>query len=154
MVDHRMKLAVIIVNYRSANLVVQCLESLLKQIAGINARVVVVDNCSQDNSITILKDWIVGHDDGNLVQLVESKVNGGFSAGNNIGIRAVNADYYLLLNSDTIVRPDAISILLETADSNPEAGLVSPRLEWPDGTPQESCFRYLSPMSELIGSAQ
>ena len=57
------------------------------------------------------------------------------------------------MNSDTIVRPEAIATLLQTAESHPEAGIVSPRLEWPDGTPQESCFRYLSPMSELIGAA-
>jgi GT2 family glycosyltransferase len=154
MPDRRLKLAVVIVNYKTADLVMQCLESLLNQLAGIDARVVVVDNCSQDTSVATLKDWIASHDDANVVELVESKINGGFSAGNNIGITAVDADYYLLLNSDTIVRPGAIAVLLETADAHPEAGLVSPRLEWPDGTPQESCFRYLSPMSELIGAAQ
>ena len=76
-----------------------------------------------------------------------------FSAGNNLGIKAVIADAYLLLNSDTIVRPGAIKSLLEAMQAHPEAGLISPRLEWPDGTPQISCFRYHSPVSELIASA-
>lgn len=154
MPDRRMKLAVIIVNYKAANLVMQCLESLLKQLAGKDGRVVVVDNCSQDSSVANLRKWIAAHDDGNVVQLIESKTNGGFAAGNNIGIRAVDADYFLLLNSDTIVRPEAIAIMLQTAEGHPKAGLVSPRLEWPDGTPQESCFRYLSPVSEFINAAQ
>ena len=60
----------------------------------------------------------------------------------------------MLLNSDTLVRPKAIRILLETALHFPEAGLVSPRLEWPDGTGQESCFRFQTPFSELIGASQ
>jgi hypothetical protein len=154
MKDRRMKLAVIIVNYKSANLATQCLESLLKQLVGMNARVVVVDNCSPDGSMAVLRQWIVAHDSQNIVELIGSKTNAGFSAGNNLGIRSVDADYYLLLNSDTIVRPGAIALLLETADANPEAGIVSPRLEWPNEIPQESCFRYLSPASELIDSAQ
>ena len=154
MSDRRMKLAVIIVNYKTAKLVMQCLESLLKEFVDIDAGVVVVDNDSQDGSVATLLDWIVTHDNHNVVQLIEAGTNDGFAAGNNVGIRAVNADYYLLLNSDTIVRPGAIGILLQTAEGRPDAGIVSPRLEWPDGTPQESCFRYLSPMSEFIDAAQ
>lgn len=126
----------------------------MKQFDDTDARVVVVDNQSQDGSVAALHDWIVAHDGRDVIRLVEAEENGGFAAGNNIGIRAVNANYYLLLNSDTIVRSGAISILLHTAEEHPDAGIVSPRLEWPDGTPQESCFRYLSPMSEFIDAAQ
>ena len=154
MPNRRTKLAVIIVNYKTAKLVMQCLESLLKEFAEIGARVIVVDNDSQDGSVATLREWIVAHDDRNIVQLVETGTNDGFAAGNNVGIRAVEADYYLLLNSDTIVRPGAIAILLRTAEVHPDAGIVSPRLEWLDGTPQESCFCYLSPMSEFIDAAQ
>ena len=149
-----MKLAVIIINYKTADLVMQCLESLLNQLAGLDAKAIVVDNLSPDDSLARLRSWLAARPDRALVEIVESGVNGGFSAGNNAGIRAANADYYLLLNSDTIVRPGAISALLRTADSNPEAGLISPRLEWPDGVAQESCFRFLSPASEFIGAAQ
>jgi hypothetical protein len=116
--------------------------------------VALVDNCSQDASVAVINDWLTAHDRAKAVTLIESAVNGGFSAGNNIGIKGFDADYYLLLNSDTIVRPDAIRILLQTADGNVEAGIVSPRLEWPDSVPQESCFRYLSPVSELIDAAR
>jgi N-acetylglucosaminyl-diphospho-decaprenol L-rhamnosyltransferase len=152
--DRKIKLAVIIVNYKTAGLVKQCLESLLKELAAIDGRVIIVDNCSPDDSAASLRDWIARHDDPHVVQLIDSKFNGGFSAGNNLGIRAVDADYYLLLNSDTIVRPGALTILLQTAESHLEAGIISPRLEWPDETPQQSCFRYLSPISEFIDTAQ
>jgi N-acetylglucosaminyl-diphospho-decaprenol L-rhamnosyltransferase len=150
--DHQMKLAVVIINYRTADLVIQCLQSLLPQL--VNACVIVVDNCSPDASATILQNWIADNIGQNPVRLIPSQINGGFSSGNNIGMRAIDAEYYLLLNSDTIVRPEAIAILLQTADGHPEAGLISPRLEWPDETPQQSCFRYESPIGELIGAAR
>jgi GT2 family glycosyltransferase len=154
MTDRRMKLAVIIVNYKTARLVMQCLESLLPELAGMDAQVIIVDNRSQDDSVVMLRGWISANDNLNVVHLIEAEANDGFAAGNNVGIRASNAEYYLLLNSDTIVRPAAIAGLLQTADGAPTAGIVSPRLEWPDAVPQVSCFRYMSPLSELIGSAQ
>jgi GT2 family glycosyltransferase len=150
----RVKLAVVIVNYKTADLVIQCLESLLDQLVDLDARVVVVDNRSQDGSIEVLRNWIAAHDKRMVVELIEAEANSGFSAGNNVGICAVDADFYLLLNSDTIVRPHAVAQLLQTAEDHPKAGIISPRLEWPDAVPQESCFRYVSPVSELIEAAR
>ena len=60
---HRKTLAVIIVNYKTANLVIQCLDSFLAQLDPIDTRVVVVDNCSRDGSIEALTKWIAAHDD-------------------------------------------------------------------------------------------
>jgi len=153
MSSDRAKLAVVIINYNTAKLVIDCLESLLPELPGIDAKVIVVDNASADDSLLLLRDWINARG-VHQFQVIEAATNSGFSAGNNLGMKAVDAEYYLLLNSDTIVRPGAISLLLQTADDNPKAGIVSPRLEWPNATPQESCFRCLSPVSELIGSAQ
>src|SRR5690348_6620488 len=103
MAERSIKLAVVIINYRTPDLVTQCLASLQEQLADVDARVIVVDNLSQDDSVAKLRDWLAAHDSRNIVGLIESGVNGGFSSGNNLGIRAVDADYYLLLNSDTIV---------------------------------------------------
>lgn len=148
-----MKLSVIIINYRTASLTIDCLKSLLPEMEIDHGRVVVVDNKSDDGSVDALKKWLAQNDTNNLVSLVESKSNSGFSAGNNIGIQALEADNYLLLNSDTIVRPGAISELMKCSAEHPEAGLVSPRLEWPDAKPQESCFRYPTPISEFVDAA-
>jgi N-acetylglucosaminyl-diphospho-decaprenol L-rhamnosyltransferase len=60
----------------------------------------------------------------------------------------------VLLNSDTLVRPGAISELLEGASQYPQAGLIAPRLEWSDRTPQISCFRDHGPIAELIHGSQ
>jgi len=148
------KLVVVIINYKTPKLVIDCLVSLLPEIAEIDAKVVVVDNASQDNSCDIIQHWISEQVCTDKVELIRSVDNTGFSGGNNAGIKAAKADYYLLLNSDTLVRKGAVNLLLEVAKKDDSAGLISPRLEWPDATPQESCFRFHTPISELISSAK
>lgn len=145
-------LAIVIVNYRTPELVIDCLNSLASEIPSLPpTKVIVVDNHSGDDSVSLIKSAIVSFD---WVELIESEINGGFSYGNNVGIKAIKADNYLLLNSDTIVREGAIALLLEALNKYPQAGIISPRLEWLDGEPQISCFRNRSPINELINSAK
>ncbi|MDJ0732380.1 MAG: glycosyltransferase family 2 protein [Crocosphaera sp.] len=148
-----MDLAIVIINYRTPQLVIDSLQSLQPQIDSSRHRVMLVDNDSGDNSVPILKQAIEDYHWESWVTLIPSPVNGGFSAGNNIGIKAATAKAYLLLNSDTIVRSGAIASLETALEKHPEAGLISPRLEWPDETPQISCFRYHSPVSQFIEGA-
>ncbi len=147
-------LAVVIINYKTPALTIDCLNSLCSEIQGLNACVVLIDNHSGDGSIDKIEQAVHSLSINDSLLVYRSKTNGGFSAGNNIGIKAVHADYYLLLNSDTLMRKNALRTLLETALNNPKIGLLAPRLEWPDGTPQESCFRFHSPLSELIAAAK
>jgi len=147
------QLAVVIINYRTPQLVIDCLASLLPEIMELKAKIVVVDNASQDDSCDLIQHWINDRACTDKVQLISSADNTGFSGGNNTGIKAVKAEYYLLLNSDTLVRKGAINLLLDAAKKDDSVGLVSPRLEWLDSAPQESCFRFHTPMSELISSA-
>lgn len=148
-----MRLAIIILNYHTPTLVIQCLYSLQNQIETCKHSAVVVDNASEDASVEKIERAITANDWRQWVKVLQSPVNGGFSAGNNLGIEAVVADAYLLLNSDTIVQAGAIEALLNALTTHPEAGIISPRLEGSDGNPQISCFRYHSPVSELITSA-
>ncbi len=147
------QLCVVIINYKTPKLVLDCLESLLPELTDIDAKVVVIDNASNDGSIKVIQNWVDKKFASDQIELIESEDNTGFSGGNNRGISYINAEYYLLLNSDTLVRKDAISLLLNAAEKNKTIGLVGPRLEWPDGTTQESCFRFHTPISELILSA-
>lgn len=147
-------LSVVIINFRTPDFIIECLLSLLPELEQMAARVVVVDNHSGDDSPALIKAWLADHDKGSRVLFIESDTNAGFSAGNNLGVKAQDAAYYLLLNSDTIVRAGAIQILLDTIARYPEAGLVTPRLEWPDGAGQQSCFRYPGPFSEFMAAAQ
>ena len=146
-----LELLIVIINYKTAKMVIDCLQTVLPQLKD-NQSVVVVDNFSNDGSAEEIGQWI-NTNKIEQVKLILSPENTGFSGGNNIGIRSQAADNYLLLNSDTLLREGALQKILSTARDNPKAGLISPRLEWPDGRPQISCFRYHSPLSELIQSA-
>jgi len=152
MMAETLRLAAIVLNYRTPRLVLDCLETLLPQLDPARDVAVVVDNASGDGSADAI-GRAISERGWKGVRLVEAERNAGFAAGNNVGIRAATAGAYLLLNSDTLVRPGAVARLLETLEANPGAGIVSPRLEWPDGTPQISCFRLHNPWSELIYAA-
>jgi hypothetical protein len=149
------KLAIVIVNYRTPQLVIDCLKSLEGEVqSNPTTQVIVVDNNSGDDSLPVIEKAIQDNTWQDRVSLIPSPVNGGFSYGNNLGIKAIQADNYLLLNSDTIVRHGAIKSLLEALEKYPQAGIISPRLEWLDETPQISCFRDRSPINELINAAK
>ncbi len=145
--------AFILVNYKTPQLVIDCLASLAPQIDGARDCAVVVDNLSGDDSAAIIQQAI--RDRGwTWVTFVQSAVNGGFSAGNNLGMAAVDAEAYWLTNSDTIFRRDAVNQMQQALALHPEAGMISPRLEWPDEQPQISCFRPHSPITELMDAAK
>ena len=147
------RLGVSIINYKTGPLTIDCVASVLADLDGLDARVVVVDNASADGSAEAIEAWIAAQPAPCPVRLIRSPVNSGFSGGHNIGIRAAPAEFHLLLNSDALLRPGALRALLDAADATPDAGLFGPRIEHEDGTGQTSCFRFPSPASELIAAA-
>lgn len=148
------KVVVSIINYRTADMTIRCVDSVLDDLKGIDGHVVVVDNQSGDGSAEAIEDWIGSLPDSARVSLVRSATNSGFSGGHNQGIGARAAAYYLVLNSDAIVRPGFFAAILDAARANPNAGLFAPCIEYDDGEQQISCFRFPSPASELMRGAQ
>ena len=150
-----MRLLIVIVNYRTASLTIDCLRSLVDEIPKVgDARVVVVDNASGDDSPGRIAQAIATGGWSAWAEVLPAERNGGFSYGNNAAIRPALAAadpprYVLLLNSDTIVRPGAIKALVEFMEANPRVGIAGSRLEDRDGTPQRSAFRFHSVLSEL-----
>ena len=105
------RVCVVMVNYRTAVLVLDSVATLCKQLDADLDHIVVVDNCSGGDDLALMISAIEQRELSSLVSVVASPENGGFSAGNNIGIRSVRAEYYLLANADTQFRPDAIKEL-------------------------------------------
>jgi len=149
----RFELGAVILNFQTPALVIDCLASLVDQIDPTRAGIVAVDNASGDKSLQTIANAIRERRWDGRVWLVSADRNDGFSAGNNLGIKSIDADAYLLLNSDTIVRPGAVQALLEAAARNPKAGIIGPRLEWPDGTAQRSAFRNPTLIDEFLDAA-
>lgn len=143
------QLAVSIINYRTGDLTLACLASAITALEGLDGQIVVVDNASGDGSAEQIEDWITAHPDA-PVTFVRSPTNTGFSGGHNLGMAAIQAELYLLLNSDAILRDGFFQEILKAAEAHPKAGLFAPRIAWEDGTPQVSAFRFASPVSEFI----
>jgi GT2 family glycosyltransferase len=147
---------VVILNYRTPHLTVDCLKSLEPEAKNLpNLRVIVADNNSGDGSDVIIVEAI--HQAGwTWAQFLPLEHNGGFAYGNNFPIRqAMNEGtlppYVLLLNPDTVILPGAISALVQFMEQHPEVGIAGSRLQDPDGTPQCSAFRFHTVLSEIDG---
>lgn len=144
-------LALIVLNYRTPDLTIQCLRSLEHQV-GPHDEVVVVDNDSRDGSADAIQKAITSQG-WRWARLLRSPVNGGFAAGNNLGIRSVDADAYALLNSDTVVLPSTIEALRTAMRSHPRAGIVGSRFIDREGHLDQSTFRDVAPLGELVRAA-
>jgi len=147
-----MRLLIVIVNYRTADLTIDCLRSLAPQIEG-EMRVVITDNLSGDDSVERI-ERAIRENNWTWASVMPLERNGGFAFGNNEAIRPVLSSsdappYVLLLNPDTVLRDGAINALLSFMDAHPKAGIAGSRLEDPDGTPQISAFRFHSIASEF-----
>lgn len=142
-----------IINYQTLSLTVECVLSVLDQISEVDGEIVIVDNFSRDGSLEALEEWISGLPVGSPVRLVRSATNSGFSGGHNLGIAAVPAKTYLILNSDAVLLPGFLSRMLVAARNNPDAGFFAPELRGVDGEVQTSCFRFPTPFSEFIRGA-
>jgi GT2 family glycosyltransferase len=154
----QMKLLVVIANYKVAHLTIDCLRSLAEEVGNVpGMHVAVCENGTEDDSAERLQKAIADNGWSSWCTLTAISPNRGFTGGNNVILRAAlqSADppqYVLLLNADTIVRPNAFKVLVDFMDRHSEVGIASSRLEDSDGTPQCSVFRFHSPLSEFEGS--
>jgi len=132
-----MELSIIIVNWNTKDLLGNCLDSIAKNTDGISKEIFVVDNNSTDGSQVFVKE---NYPDVNLIKNTE---NLGFSKANNIALRKAAGKYILLLNSDTVVEPLAVSLMMDFLEKHPEAGMAGPKLLNTDGTVQLACRRSI-----------
>ena len=145
---------VVIVNYRTPALVIDCLRSLEPQVrARPGTTVVVVDNASGDDSVPRLAAAIAAAG-WSWATLVPSPVNGGFAAGNNVAIRPALAgssppDVFWLLNPDTVAEPGALAALMDFFAAHANVGICGGRLIEGDGTPWRVALRFPGIVNEF-----
>lgn len=153
-------LLIVIVNYRTAGLVVDCLRSLSVELPRVpGMRVVVTDNASGDDSVQIIGKAIETLGFGDWATLLPLEHNGGFAYGNNEGIRYAEQQgglppYVLLLNPDTVVLENGVAALMSFMEQHPNVGIAGSRLENPDTTARHSAFRFASIASEFERGAR
>ena len=110
----------------------------------IETETLVVDNGSEDGSLEAVRErfpW---------AEVIALEGNIGFARGNNVGLRQAKGRHVLLLNSDTIVLPDALEACVRYLDAHPEVGVVGPQLLNPDRSKQNCIHNFPSLVSEVI----
>ncbi len=138
-----MDISIIIVNYKSKDKLENCLKSISESdLSGLNYEVIVVDNASGDNLLDLNK--IIDF------KLIISNVNLGMGGGNNLGIKESRGEFVLILNPDTVLRPQAIKILFEYIKKNDDVYIVGPKLLNPNLTLQYSCARFPRPWTPIF----
>lgn len=141
-----MKLAIIIVSWNVKDLLRDCLESVLidRQDSQINAEIWVVDNASADGTPQILREEFP------QVKLIAAESNLGFAGGNNAALRAMGfpqnqpdqPDAVLLLNPDTLIKPNALKNMLDFLAANPTVGIVGANLVFGDDSFQHGAYGF------------
>lgn len=142
--DAVVPLGVAVVNLDTREVLADCLTSVL---AARAPEVVVVDNGSTDGSIELVRTRFAG------VGLIANDRNVGYGAAANQAIAACAAPAVLLLNSDTVLEPDALTALGAYLATQPRAAIVGPRLANRDGTLQRSTYPFPSAADTLLGES-
>lgn len=132
-----MEVSIIIINYKSCGLVMDCINSIVQQSIPGSYEIIVVDNDSQDGA----KEKILAVN--KKVQWLEMGYNAGFARANNAGIRISQGDYVLILNADTIILDNAINKSLGLLKKYPGAIGCGVQLLNTDGTAQISGAHFI-----------
>jgi GT2 family glycosyltransferase len=128
--NYKPLVAAVVLNYNGYEDTAQCVHSL-ENVTYSNLFIIIVDNASPDRSGLMLQKEFTGH------TVILSDRNGGYAAGNNIGIRYAlehKANYILILNNDATVTPDVFDHLVGYAEEHPEVGVLNARVYFPGTT--------------------
>jgi GT2 family glycosyltransferase len=125
----------VIVNYNAGRFLAESVRQL--QASPVIGRIVIVDNDSRDDSLSLLPD---DSGDSRLV-VIRNQANLGFAAASNIGLRASVSPFAMLVNPDCFVSPKAIDAMIATLRAHPKAGMVGPQILNPDGSEQAGARR-------------
>ncbi|MBP1991130.1 glycosyltransferase family 2 protein [Paenibacillus eucommiae] len=130
-----MDLSILIVNYNTQELTLACLHSIYNSNTEYSYEIILIDNASKDDSVTEFKKQFPA------AKIIANNENVGFAKANNQGMRAAEGRYVLLLNSDTVIKPDTLDIMLRFMDDHPNIGASGCKLVLPDGTLDKACKR-------------
>lgn len=117
-----MKVAVVILNYNGKKFLEQFLTKVIASCDPTLAEVIVADNASTDDSVAFMRERFPE------IRLIENGSNGGFATGYNVALRQIEAQYYVLLNSDIEVAPGWIEPVIAMMDADPQMAACQPKI--------------------------
>lgn len=140
---HKYLISIILVNWNTKQLLLQCLESITEDCKNINAEIIISDNASTDGSVEAVQSRYPE------AKIVKNKTNLGFALGNNVAIKHAKGDFICLVNTDVKVTKNCFSRLIHFIDENPKCGIVGPKVLNGDSTHQISTRRDLTLLRTL-----
>jgi len=130
--NDKVELSIVIINYNTCNLLLQCLKSIYENTTDLDFEILLIDNNSQDESIaTVCKHYPT-------VRTIQNSENLGFAKAANIGASYALGDYICFLNTDTYLVNNAMKETIRLLKENAKAGIVGPLIYNPDMTIQQS----------------
>lgn len=139
-------LSIIIVNWNTRALLLDCLSSIYATVS-IPAETILVDNGSTDGSVEVVREKYPA------VHILENPTNLGFAQAVNQGLKTATGQYYLILNSDTRLTTGAVQELLNFMESHPRAGLAGGQLINEAGLPRHSFDNFPTLVTELTNKS-
>ena len=137
MTENNPHVSIIIVTYNSAKVIVQCIDSIIKNSGDIKYEILVIDNGSTDDTSQLIDKTY-----GSKVSLFSGHGNIGFAGGNNLGMSKAKGKHFFLINPDTIMHIHCLQSLVKYANKNPLTGIIAPKLLNTDGSTQHSTFKF------------
>ncbi len=125
-------LSIIIVNYNTKQLTIECIESIHNTAQDIRYEIILMDNSTDENEVLTLN-----HPQVKCYRIA----NKGYANANNLGYSHASGNYILLLNPDTLVYPDALAQCLSKLKEDETLGAIGCRVVRPDGSLDHACRR-------------
>lgn len=125
----KIKVSIIIINYNTKEVTLNCVRSLLKNTKKVNFEIILIDNGSKENFQLPILNF-------QNLRLIKNAKNLGFARANNQGIKVAKGDYVLFLNSDTVIKDNVIGEMSKWMDKNSKIGISSCKLLNNDGSVQ------------------
>lgn len=138
--------SIILVNYKTKDLTIDCINSIYDKTSALNFEIFVVDNASNDGSIEAIEQEFPN------INIIKNPVNAGFSAANNLGIRRAAGKYVLCLNTDTLLINNAVKIMFDFMEQpeNSNVGVCGGSTFDEDNKPCGSGAKFPLPRLALI----
>ena len=122
-----------------------CLRSIRDTATGLAVEMIIIDNASSDDSVSVAQAEWPG------LKLFTLQAGIGYVKANNLGLRNATGRHALWINNDTVVRPGALQRLVAFMDDHMETGIVSPKILNPDGTDQGTARRFPTIANGIFG---
>jgi GT2 family glycosyltransferase len=137
-------ISIIIVNWNTKQLLMDCISSVYRTAKGPSFDIFVVDNGSTDGSVEEVSRTHPA------VKVIANAANLGFAGANNLALRKMSGRYAVLLNSDTLLKDSALDKMFEFMEHHPEAGMCGPQLLNDDGSRQNSVGHFPTLVTEFM----